>query len=72
MEPQFVCLSMLVKGTRADMSVVATMRDCLAYAIEYENDPRDLPPLVERSVEMLQQDYWRLRWPPATPQEPPA
>lgn len=48
--PQFVALSMIVTGRAYGNSPYLSVMDCLAWAIEREGDPVDLPPLVERSV----------------------
>lgn len=48
--PQFVALSLCVTGRAFRESPNLSMMDCLAWAIERESDPVDLPPLVERSI----------------------
>lgn len=49
--PQFVSLSLLVSGRYHDTeSPNLSVCDCIAWAIERDGDPVDLPPLVERSL----------------------
>lgn len=52
--PHFVSLSMIVSSRAWNNCPNLSAMDCLAYAIERENDPDgDLPPLVQRSVEIF-------------------
>ncbi len=55
MSDYFMCLSMLVSGrhNHEDRQTLSA-RDCLAYAIERENDPIDLPPVVQSGVDLFQ------------------
>jgi hypothetical protein len=48
--PQFVALSLLVSGRAFRDSPNLSVCDCIAWAIERDGDPVDLPPLVERSL----------------------
>ena len=51
--PQFVALSLLVSGRYHDrQSPNLSLCDCVAWAIERDGDPVDLPPLVQRSIEI--------------------
>jgi hypothetical protein len=51
MHPQFVCLSMIVNSRAWHDSPYLSWMDCLSYAIERENDPGALPPLVQKTVD---------------------
>jgi hypothetical protein len=48
--PQFIALSLLVSGRAFGDSPNLSVCDCIAWAIERDSDPVDLPPLVQRSL----------------------
>jgi len=50
--PHFVCLSMCVTGRAWGDPPYLSVPDCIAWAIERDGDPVDLPPLVTRSLEI--------------------
>lgn len=52
--PHFVSLSLCVSSRAWGDSPNLSMMDCLAWAIERESDPVDLPQLVERSVSICE------------------
>lgn len=52
--PHFVCLSMIVSCRAWSDPPHLSVMDCLAYAIERENEPEPMPPLVERSIAICQ------------------
>ena len=52
LSPHFVSLSMCVSGRAWAESPNLSLCDCVAWAIERDGDPVDLPPLVVRSLEI--------------------
>lgn len=48
----FVSLSMCVNGRAWHDSPNLSLMDCIAWAIEHEGDPVDLPPLVAKSLKV--------------------
>lgn len=52
LSPHFVSLSLCVSGRAWHESPTLGLVDCVAWAIERESDPVDLPPLVVRSIEI--------------------
>ncbi len=51
LSPHFVSLSMCVSGRAWNDLPTLGLVDCVAWAIERESDPVDLPPLVAMSIE---------------------
>lgn len=50
LSPHFIALSLTVSGRAFHESPNLSVVDCIAWAIERDSDPVDLPPLVERSL----------------------
>lgn len=50
LSPHFVSLSLCVSGRAWHDAETLGLVDCVAWAIERESDPVDLPPLVALSV----------------------
>lgn len=51
--PHFVCLSMVVSGRYQGERQYFGAVDGLAYALERENDPDELPAIVQKSLEVF-------------------